>query len=488
MDWGYNDDLFELGMNSLQAIRLRRLLLFTLPQNDEYGSALQRVSQDFVYRNPSIASMAEAKGKTLKMTNHLSIEDYVVQYSTTFPRLKGLDAVGKSVVLLTGSTGSLGTYLLSYLSALPSVDQVICLNRISHESARVRQEQAAEAKGVRISQQAWSKIDIIQARSTAPLLGLSVMDYQALRKKVTHILHTAWPMDFKRMLPSFKSQFQTLQNLLDLARDVHAIRPNLQPRLLFVSSISVVGQYGTFNNGSPVPEVPMRDSRCTNPFGYGQAKLVCEQIIENAADAQHGQIQAGYVRVGQIAGSTTTGFWNSDEHFPAMLKSSQHIGRLPNIEGAMSWLPVDFAAESLSQLLLAPLSHAGCLVYHLENPVRQPAQELMAVIASKLGLGDNAFLAMDQWLERICAAADEPREICQELDDTLIPKQVVDPNPAKRLAGFFREDFQHMTRGDVVMDSQIARKTSATLAGMNAIGADVIAKYIIHWKMVGFLT
>ena len=106
-------------------------------------------------------------------------------------------------------------------------------------------------------------------------------------------------MDFNRSISSFKEQFKALQNLCNLALDANIIRPNIKPRILFTSSIGIVGQYNLIHGGSEVPEVRIDDAACTNEFGYGQAKLVCERILENISGQYPHQIEAGYVRVGQ---------------------------------------------------------------------------------------------------------------------------------------------------------------------------------------------
>ena len=473
-DWGYDDDLFELGMDSLQAVRLRRMLVASLSSDSQCNTLItaEAIPRDFVYRNPSVASMADRlKGDTLEehINGHSSIEDYVRRYTPSFPP----QYTEGNVVLLTGSTGSLGSYLLAFLSSLPSVEQVICLNRVSRENPLERQKRSLEEKGVQLTPTAWSKIKVFESRSAAPRLGLPEDDYLELRNCVTHILHSAWPMDFKRLLPSFESHFQTLQNLLTLAGEAYKAHPNIHPRLIFVSSISVVGRYGHYHSGAAVPEAPVDDARYANEFGYGQAKLVCEKIIENAANNQNDQIEVSYVRVGQMSGSTANGYWNTDEHFPALVKSAQHVGALPDVRGSVSWLPVDCAAESMSQLLLAPESEATKMVYHLENPVRQSTLGIMAIVASELNLQGQNLLPFAEWLDKVCTAKDVSGEGER------------DPNPAKKLAGFFQEDFERM--GDVIMDTTAARRVSPTLARMDSLGADVITMYIDYWRRSGYL-
>ena len=145
-------------------------------------------------------------------------------------------------------------------------------------------------------------------------------------------------MDFKRKLPSFKAQFQTIQNLVHLVRGARAIGHAVRPKLLFVSSIAVVGQYPLFTKQTIVPEISMSDERFTNDIGYAKAKLVCEKILEKAAHNFGAEIDIAIVRVGQMSGSARSGHWNADEHVAALLKSSQAIGRLPNLQGVRRYL------------------------------------------------------------------------------------------------------------------------------------------------------
>jgi nucleoside-diphosphate-sugar epimerase len=343
-DWNYDDDFFELGMDSLQAVRLRRFLLTSLPKSLDSVPVSERIGRDFVYKFPSISTMARALrdnggANCLSADGNDEIDAFVERYS-----VKGASPPNGSmhekplVVLLTGSTGSLGSHILANLTRLPSVSKVICLNRPysflgTKQDPYKRQADVINAAGIKISKQDWSKIQIIQTNTASLLLGLHESDYGSLRGQITHILHNAWPMDFKRKLPSFKAQFQTLHNLISLARDAHAMYPLIRPRILFISSIAVVGQYPAVHRRVIVPEISMTDKRCTNPFGYGEAKLVCERIMEAARQDYPQELQVSYVRVGQLSGSQETGFWNTREHIPALIKSSQMIGRLPKIEG-----------------------------------------------------------------------------------------------------------------------------------------------------------
>ena len=338
-EWAYDDDFFELGMDSLQAIRLRRYLIACIPDSRNI-SLSESMPRDFVYRHPSIRQIAEAlkdpQGLTgVPVSQQSQIDEFVNLYSlrdsdSDHERLSG------SVVLLTGSTGSLGSHLLMHLVNLPSVGRVICLNRIDKASKTDPQQQqlrTMKEKRLQVPDYLWPKIQLIQTNSSKPLLGLVRPVYEELCAHTTHIIHNAWPMDFNRKLPSFKSQFQTVQNLISFARTTHTTKPSIKPKFLLLSSIAVVGQYGIGHGGRVVPEIPIDDVKHTAPIGYGAAKLVCERLIGNAVRDFGNEIEASYVRIGQMSGSRKTGFWNSGEHLPALIKSSQRIGRLPRLDG-----------------------------------------------------------------------------------------------------------------------------------------------------------
>ena len=353
-DWTISNDLFELGMDSLQAVELRRLLLPSI----ESAKAIPR---DFVYRHPSVLELAEAIGavhhkQDLAQPVHVRqkmVDGFVEQYSlrTQQPDSTARQAMtqnqGKEescIVLLTGSTGSLGCHLVAYLANLPIVKEVVCLIRPAagrDQDPSNKQDEALRDRLIFLSPKVRPKITTIQATLSLPQLGLTSETYNSLRQRVTHLLHNAWPMNFNRRLSSFQSQFQAVRNLLRLAldagdcdRSTHCVTLRNRVRFVFVSSIAVVGEYPDISkDSSPIPEMNISNVMYTNQIGYAEAKLVCERIVERAQDDFPTNLEAGSVRIGQMSGSKESGFWNTDEHIAALLKSSVANSALPALEG-----------------------------------------------------------------------------------------------------------------------------------------------------------
>ncbi|MDI1486702.1 MAG: putative NRPS-like protein biosynthetic cluster [Ramalina farinacea] len=468
--WTVDDDLFELGMDSLQAVQLRRFILSSLPDTASSLSRTERVPNDIIYRNPTITQLAQALKTTAELPlGEDSIDDFVEQLCLKCD-VRRTEVEAPSVVLMTGGTGSLGSHVLAHLASLPHVRRVICLNRpSSNQDGHDRQLKALKSKQIDLDAHTWSKVEIHECNTSLPHLGLHEEVYAHLTKEVTHILHNAWPVDFKRQLPSFRSHFQALQNLLELSRYAAIVQPLTRPKLLFVSSIATVGQYPLIKNETLVPETPMISEDYSNSIGYAKAKLVCERIVERAAHDLSGHIEASSIRIGQMSGSSKAGYWNSDEHLPALFKSSRAIGSLPDLHGTLAWIPVDVAAETISDVLLSTAPAKA--IYHLENPVRQSWHDVLQMIAPELGLSSAEFIPLASWLDRV----------------RRMPDLASDKMPVKKLEDFFRRDFEHMACGSVVLDTKNTRDLSSTLRKLSHFPKELFGSYVRYWKASGYI-
>ncbi|KAL3455575.1 putative NRPS-like enzyme [Aspergillus heterothallicus] len=475
-EWTDERDFFELGMDSLQATILRRLLVSSLHD----GLSKVSISRDFVYQHPSIAKLATAvrdgcEGQTGTSVNSKLLQGFIDAYA-----LKQTNESG-ATVLLTGGTGSLGSHFLAHILRDPGVRGVICLNRPSSgkQDPYERQAGALESKGLILSSDQWAKVTVFETNTSSSQLGLREGDYSSLCGRVTHIVHNAWPMNFKMHVSSYESQFRVLQNLLLLAREAHAqqeaqkhknAKAAEKIRFLFISSISVVGRYGKLTGETIVGEAPISvDNLLKAPLdmGYAQAKVVCEKIIERARTDFASEIEAGYIRVGQVAGARG-GFWNADEHFASLVASSQTVGYLPAIRGTFSWLPVDLASATLAEIIFStqPLQ----LVYHLENTVRQPWSEVLDLLASELNVDKGMRRSMTEWVAEVKRRPQEDGN-----------------NPAAAIADFFEDNFEWMSGGSLVLSTETSRRHSPTLRRVGPVQDETIRKYLEYWRSIGLI-
>ncbi|KAI3338233.1 BcPKS17, polyketide synthase [Ustulina deusta] len=256
-----------------------------------------------------------------------------------------------SVVLITGATGSLGCHLVQRFAELPNIRTVICLNRCSITDAVTRQEQALQTRGIHLSAGAISKLKVFQTDTSSANLGLTESDYEYITHNTTYIVHNAWSMSLTRPIDNYVAQFNTMRNLLILARDTYE-RLQWQgssDRVVFqfISSIAVVG-LDPLRTGTALVQEERMPVETALPNGYSDAKLVCERMVEKTLNCYPYAFRAMAVRLGQVAGSRVTGYWNPVEHFPIILKSAQTLGALPHLEGVRtvisSRLPVPMNA------------------------------------------------------------------------------------------------------------------------------------------------
>lgn len=367
-----DDDFFEQGMDSLQATMLRRILLASIARPDEALKGKERISREFVYVNSSINRICYALSLPLKdqvlTMNHTSsrvanMKEMVHKYSrlieaqTNGHEDKYMEdsthsstiakALNEKIVLLTGSTGSVGSLLLHNIAIDPAVCKIICLNRrlngvSSHEDPQIRQKRANEKSGAWISEEAWKKVILFEVDYTHPTFGLSSEEYATLTE-ASHIIHNAWPMNFNRSLRSFEAHFQAICNIVSLGLQCP------KPRIIFASSIAVVARYGAEKGEAVVPELPIDDPSVTAHFGYPEAKWVCEQLLQCAAISHPSKFEEiSVVRIGQLVGSSYTGAWSPLEHLPSSFKSSLTIGALPDLPHVRNFLHFHVMSPSAS--------------------------------------------------------------------------------------------------------------------------------------------
>lgn len=160
-------------------------------------SAVSRISQNIIFENPTIellaariASLVGESGASenldSKQQHIAAINAMIEKYSDGLLR-PGLSAdstlqngtcPSRSVVLLTGSTGGLGSFLLAQLIENPRVERVYAFNRPSSTSSAVRQSSAFVDKGLSVDLLKSDKLVYVVADASQDKCGLSPAPYE----------------------------------------------------------------------------------------------------------------------------------------------------------------------------------------------------------------------------------------------------------------------------------------------------------------------
>ncbi|KAH9211309.1 putative NRPS-like enzyme [Leptodontidium sp. 2 PMI_412] len=336
-----NDDFFSLGMDSLQVLHLRRGI-FSL-----FGD--QSISTGTIYANPiRIKKMAT-------MLKNYEDEIDKLTASQEVPARDDGRSTNPETVLLTGSTGALGSFLLDHLARSKSVSHIYCLNR-SQDSKNLQKLRNGE-RGLP-SDFPQSRISFLTGNPAKPNLGLSSQTFEKLVTTTTRIIHNTWPVDFNKTLQSF-------QPSLD----------GLSPSIFFIGSISSVGNYQkTQGYLDLIPENVLSDLNTPAPMGYGESKYLAERILDHAAKKLH--ITTAAARVGQIA-----------EWFPSLVMSSKFLGAIPETLGlggedsdGIDWVPIEQLVGVLNE---------GIQIFHPIHPAPTNWKSLLPAVKDALAASDS---------------------------------------------------------------------------------------------------
>lgn len=130
---------------SLLVTLLRNHIVGSLQSKNEerFREAAQRVPQNIVYAHPTLSELATAivaivnPGSVTEVNDHCRhITEMIEKYSVDIPTpvYTGHAVQGPITVLLTGSTGHVGSHVLASLLADPRIEKVYTLNRLSTQS------------------------------------------------------------------------------------------------------------------------------------------------------------------------------------------------------------------------------------------------------------------------------------------------------------------------------------------------------------------
>ncbi|KAB5533376.1 hypothetical protein GE09DRAFT_1250624 [Coniochaeta sp. 2T2.1] len=240
-------------------------------------------------------------------------------------------------VIVTGSTGSLGSYLLDALMASLNVRKVVALNR-DKDGGRSNQEAWNRRRGLATC---WDKVYFLHADLSSHELGLNSEAYTRLQRETDRIIHNAWPVNFHYFTASFAPHVAGVRHVFDLAASAQKRAANM-----FISSRAAVDRW---TSRDAVPETQFSDLSLSSP-GYGRSKAVSSLELDAGAEASG--VRCASVRLGQIGGpKSAEGYWNAAEYISSLIKSSVYLGILPDSLGsinAVDWMPV----EDMASLIL----------------------------------------------------------------------------------------------------------------------------------------
>jgi thioester reductase-like protein len=465
-------DIFSLGVDSLDVLTLTNALNKAIPGAN--------VTAPVVYSNPSVKQLAEALSENVSKssakaatppTREEKMDKMVRKYTQDMIRHSGSANASKrpskQTIVITGSTGSLGTHMLEQLLNSPGVEKVYCMNRSDNAESR---QKDSFAKNHHDSTN-FTKAEFLKADFGSEKFGLSDEIYARLLETVTVFIHSAWSVDFNLSLESYEAtHIAGTRRTIDFA----AASSHRAP-VVFISSIASVGNWGSIaKDNSAVPETvsSLFDNTLTLPQGYGESKHVAAQILATASHRLG--VKTVIVRAGQLAGPSTKvggAAWNRHEWLPTLVHTSKILKKLPRTLGnqdLVDWVPMDVAAGAVIDVATTSTAELT-QVYHLTNPHTTTWSQLYPVIQTHYkneGVGIE-IVEYDDWVN--------------ELGQIPQTKENAEKVPGLKLLEFYESLRPGMGMGLPALETKRTEEASGTLRDGTAVNGEVMKKWLAQW-------
>ncbi|KAL0092093.1 hypothetical protein J3Q64DRAFT_1819681 [Phycomyces blakesleeanus] len=449
--------LFDFGLNSITSIQLRNRL----------SKIFGKLSQNFLFQYPTIDQVAVAllRGpqyhntwvdERLSKTEEI-LDSYLKRASQDFEITKNSYVKDQDqVVLLTGATGSLGSFMLRDLLKSPQVSKVYCLVRGKEAGALNRIYHAFESRSLDVSLLSSPKLVALPMNLTDEKLGFAHDFYSKLKSEVTIIQHCAWLLDFNHTVEHYdKECIKGLYNLVKFSyRQINPIH------LHFISSISASAGWGATIPESPLP----RNTKVAMPIGYAQSKYIVEYLFNYLTKEKN--LPCIIARLGQVCGDSINGVWNTSEQYPLMfIGGGSVMKKMPRLNTAIDWIPVDYAAACIVDIMLKTTSKPVDInesVYHIVNPYRVTWEDLLKAMRYS-GMSFET-VPVKEWI----------RELKKD-----------DKNPAFRLVSFYENTLDE-TFTMPVLSTEKTILFSPILRNCSALDTQLLKKFVLYWKSIGF--
>ena len=389
-DWNF----FDLGGHSLAGLEI------TLGIERVFGIELSGAE---VYEYPTIGELAEYlqhRGPNMESRAALA-EDSILD-----PEISPKGAVRTtrlseaSAVLVTGSTGFLGAFLLDELLRTTGKDtRYYCLVR-DRTSGRGRPGnrvvETLKFYGL-AGQSEEDRIIPVPGDLTQPCLGLEDGQYRELADKIDLVFHCAASVNYAYPYSAAKSH--TVGGTLEMLKFACSVT---------TKPIHYISSNGIFPGGDDAPYLENNDidgflDRMEG--GYNQAKWAAERLVWQAASRG---LPVCIFRPGNIGHHSATGAVNPNDFLSLIIKACARLGCAPLAPGwFFEMTPVDFLATAITKIA-GDASHFG-RVYNAVQQDPVPADHVFAHMESHGYVSER--VPIGEWKARLEEMADREEDM-----------------------------------------------------------------------------
>ena len=389
-DWNF----FDLGGHSLTG------MLLTIGIEETFGIDLSGTE---VYDYPTIGELAaylEDRGSG--MTPRITLAEDAILDSEISPKGEaGTTRLSEaSSVLITGTTGFLGAFLLDQLVQTTGPDtRFYCLVRDgdsedSGSTNRVRE--TLKFYGL-ASQSADDRIIPVSGDLTHPRMGLDSEQYHELAEKIDLIFHCAASVNY--VYPYSVAKPHTVGGTIEVLRFACTGTPK---------AVQYISSNGVFPGGDHTPYLEnnqIDDWVDRMEGGYNQAKWVAERLVWSSVSRG---LPVCIYRPGNIGHNGRTGTGNPNDFLSLIIKVCARMGSAPQ---APDWFfemtPVDFLVSAITRMADGP-NHLG-RVYNVVQQDPVPADQVFDRMERNGHITER--VPLNEWKSRLQATADHDDDV-----------------------------------------------------------------------------
>ncbi len=423
---GPDGDFFDMGGHSLLAIKLMRRV------NAATGL---KIPTSALFRRPTVSGLVDLvsgqgdRARSEASADMAFVADVVLDPAITAAAAGARRGGEQGHVLLTGSTGLLGSHVLA--DTLRRSDATVwCLVRAAGEDQGLARIQASLAYH-RLWDEGWrSRIVPVCGDLAQPLLGLTGEMFDRLATRIDVIYHVGAQVNLMDSYDRVRAvNVLGVQEILRLAcqrrtKPVH-----------YVSTISTV--VGGPADPEVLPEDWSSDPKKLVPNGYLRSKWVAEEILRIAKSRG---VPTAIYRPSRLAGDSRSGAMTHSDAFWHYVRACVELQAMPSDVGtAVNLVPVDLAAAAFVHLArtVEPRGQA----YSLSNAHDTTLADVLTHLRdSGYAMCDVPYL---RWIELLGAEAErQAGAVSRVFPRVWIPG--AGPRPAGRRR---RRRGRHATRG-----------------------------------------
>ena len=439
-DWNF----FDLGGHSLTGLDL------TLGIEQLFGIELKGTE---IYEYPTISELGaylENRGPNMEYGISLA-EDSTLEPEIAprgAPKITRLSDA--SSVLVTGTTGFLGAFLLDELVRDAGQNtRFYCLVRdrgSGQGGSTNRVLDTLRFYGL-AGHSAGDRIVPVAGDLTQPRMGLDNDEYRRLAEEVDLIFHCAASVNYA--YPYSAAKPHTVGGTLEVLK--FACSSATKP-------IQYISTNGIFPGGD---DSPYLESNEIDGFmdsmegGYNQAKWVAERLVWSAASRG---LPVCIFRPGNIGHHSGTGMVNPNDFLSSIIKACARLGCAPLApEWFFEMTPVDFLVSAIAKISDEPRRLGMAYNVVQQNPV--PADQVFAYMERRGYVADRAQIGA--WKSRLGTMADRDEDM--ELKVLVRSLESVEP---------------YLSDTSVYDISRFSEALSDIGLGMPAVDVDYVTKFL----------